>query len=388
MTAPSVTSTESASDYVEYASANYPSHTSEAIRSMGDLYTRKLWHQLGVSLLQFVTTSLPDNSAGSSPGGGTGGPGDDMAMRLYSSFILPSSSRLNQLVLARITASVAGSLSDPVAAAHLLEGALESRSRLGVGPATFLDAHLALLNLGKGVTAPVIDFLERGKTCLEKVVGEGEESVIVHSAYYRTAQAYYKVVGPPRNFYESALLYLSYTAAESMTADERYSLATDLSLAALTGEGVYNFGELVTHPILSSLRSTPNSWLLDMMLAASNGDVTKFAAVAASHEAAVSAQPALVSRADAVREKVTLLGLVDMVFRRPADDRTLKFADVAERCGVPEDRVEHMVMRALSLGLIRGSMDQVDGTVDVSWVLPRVLDHDQMKALAERFGQW
>ena len=30
-------------------------------------------------------------------------------------------------------------------------------------------------------------------------------------------------------------------------------------------------------------------------------------------------------------------------------------------------------MRALSLGLIRGSMDQVDGTVDVTWELPQVL---------------
>lgn len=69
----------------------------------------------------------------------------------------------------------------------------------------------------------------------------------MHSSYYRLASEYYKAVGPPDAFYRSALMFLAYTPLETIPADERYALATDISLAALTGEGVFNFGEVVSY---------------------------------------------------------------------------------------------------------------------------------------------
>jgi 26S proteasome regulatory subunit N9 len=47
-----------------------------------------------------------------------------------------------------------------------------------------------------------------------------------------------------------------------------------------------------------------------------------------------------------------------------------------------------MAMKAMSLGLIKGSMDEVEQTLQVDWVQPRVLDAAQMSHLAERFGEW
>lgn len=67
----------------------------------------------------------------------------------------------------------------------------------------------------------------------------------MHSAYYRLASEYYKSVGPPDAFYRSALMFLAYTPLEGIPQADRYMLATDISLAALTGEGVFNFGEVV-----------------------------------------------------------------------------------------------------------------------------------------------
>lgn len=41
-------------------------------------------------------------------------------------------------------------------------------------------------------------------------------------------------------------------------------------------------------------------------------------------------------------------------------------------------QVELLVMRALSRGLVRGSIDQVEQRVQIQWVRPRVLDREQV----------
>lgn len=41
-------------------------------------------------------------------------------------------------------------------------------------------------------------------------------------------------------------MFLAYTPLEGIPAEDQYNLATDISLAALTGEGVFNFGEVVS----------------------------------------------------------------------------------------------------------------------------------------------
>jgi 26S proteasome regulatory subunit N9 len=45
-------------------------------------------------------------------------------------------------------------------------------------------------------------------------------------------------------------------------------------------------------------------------------------------------------------------------------------------------------MKALSLGLVRGTIDQVSGTVEITWVTPRVLTTAEMASLGERLGTW
>ena len=44
-------------------------------------------------------------------------------------------------------------------------------------------------------------------------------------------------------------------------------------------------------------------------------------------------------------------------------------------------KIELLVMRALSLGLVKGSIDQIDSKIFISWVQPRVLDINQVSYL-------
>lgn len=43
-------------------------------------------------------------------------------------------------------------------------------------------------------------------------------------------------------------------------------------------------------------------------------------------------------------------------------------------------------MKALSLGLVKGSIDEVEGKVHMTWVQPRVLDRDQVISIMNYLG--
>lgn len=45
-------------------------------------------------------------------------------------------------------------------------------------------------------------------------------------------------------------------------------------------------------------------------------------------------------------------------------------------------------MKALSVGLVRGSIDEVDKRVHMTWVQPRVLDLQQIKGMKDRLELW
>jgi 26S proteasome regulatory subunit N9 len=334
--------------------------------------------------------------------------GTNSYLALFDKVILPVDKRMNQLTLARIASAVAFSLLDDppyrdgVAARAILENFLEKRDQLGPAAALHAESRLGMLGLamiargGEALTTePSVKALEearasidRNRPILAELADTESEAAVVHSAFYETAMTYRKAVGPPEAYYREAIQYVSYTSLSDLSIEEAYNLATDLSLAALTGEGVFNFGEIVAAPALRCLEGTDLGYLVELLSAGARGDVLGFRRVADANAEAIRAQPSLVSRAEAVKEKITLLALVNMVFERPSLERTLSFEDIADRVAVPVDQVEWVVMRALSLKLIKGTMDQVDETVDVNWVMPRALDESQMSELATRFGEW
>ena len=54
-----------------------------------------------------------------------------------------------------------------------------------------------------------------------------------------------------------------------------------------------------------------------------------------------------------------MMALLELIFNLPKNDRNIKFATIAEVTDLPLDNVEHLLMKAMSLNLIRGKMDEV-----------------------------
>jgi 26S proteasome regulatory subunit N9 len=198
-----------------------------------------------------------------------------------------------------------------------------------------------------------------------------------------------------------------------ISTTDYHQLAVDLCLAALTGDGVYNLGQVVEEQtvLLQYLKQQPSQfyWLVELLQSVADGNVLLFEELTQHRYAAeIARQPALVHRAAAVREKLTLLCLVWLVFQKASHERTLTFEELAQALHLQDqqqqpgsggsgggqasvsakDQVEWVIMRALSVHLMEGFIDQVDQTVTVTWILPRVLNAEQMQSLANSFAEW
>jgi hypothetical protein len=58
-------------------------------------------------------------------------------------------------------------------------------------------------------------------------------------------------------------------------------------------------------------------------------------------------QPILQENYAFLRQKICLMALIESVFKRNADNRTMSFQVIAEETRLPVDEVEHLVMKAL-----------------------------------------
>lgn len=366
------------------------------------LLSAKLYHQLTVSILGF--TSDKSNLCN------VNGSDSNNFFILYNDILsnpeLKLKPKLNPLMLARIAWNVAQTvvatephkgedvlmeLIDSFTAAHVASSSSPSRSTFAMGtPSAPPAPHAKLyaeskLHLLRMEEESIKTFLKENATLLKELsVSTESEVAAVHSAYYQTAMELYKRVGPADAFYKQAIQFLHYTPLPLV--EDVKGLARDLCLAALVGKGVYNLGTVVYEngTLLASLKGETDAYLVELMESAAQGDVGSFK-ILEEHRAQLEGSGCDIK---VIQEKIMLLGLVNMVFEKESGERTMNFTDIAERLQVDIEQVEWIVMKSLSLGLIKGSMDQVDGVVNVTWVMPRVLDEKMMLSLAERFGEW
>lgn len=138
------------------------------------------------------------------------------------------------------------------------------------------------------------------------------------------------------------------------------------------------------HPILDSLVNTPHSWLRDLLFAFNRGDLGGYAVL----ENNLSKSPLLDQHKTFLWQKISLSALTEAVFRRPPHDRAMTFATIASETHVQPQEIEILIMKALSLGLLRGSIDQVAQIARINWVQPKVLDMKQIDSMRLRLKDW
>ena len=148
---------------------------------------------------------------------------------------------------------------------------------------------------------------------------------------------------------------------------------------------MYNFGEILLHPILQTLKAdSERVWIIELLRAFNRGDIKRFEDLRPSW----STQSDLQSNELILQRKLRLLSLMELTFQRQATMRTLPFSLISQTAYVATDEVEQLVMKACSLGLVKGDIDEVDKVVRIRWVQPRVLDLGQVKIMSHNIKVW
>lgn len=363
--------------YLESRMSNATSSTEKAtFEKIADLHTRKLWHQLTEELKTLVYT-----------------PGVDDLKGLYEKFIKDFQAKLNPVSLVQIVVGISrGPMAEnPTNAIDFLTPHLTAESDQGKTVVTVSsEAHVLLLSEIARLRLRATDnegcknSIEESRELLDATF---EVAPLVNSAFYQAAAEYHKVVGTPSDFFKNALQFLAYTTPESLTAAEQLQWAFDIGIAALVGQDIYNFGEVLSHTVITSLKDGEHAWLYELLVAFHKGSLAEYDAVCARATEKMAEQSALVYRVEFLRQKITLLALMELAFTR-ALDRNISFDDVAAACRLPAKEVEYLLMRAMSLGLVSGHIDNVDEIVCISRVQPRVMTREPIGEMADRLKAW
>lgn len=363
------TTDKAVSEYLTALAAQHPEYA-EAVEGFESMWKRKLWHQLTDAVEEFFLKGNMTETG--------------RMVDFYDNFIKSFATRLNKLRLAQIVRRVSENYAEVLACKEFVEGVIEMVK----------DTDEAVLYLRTRL-ASVAQAQEDFKTCKsliddvrEKLDEIPDADPVVHSALTRVAMEYHRTKGTPTQYYKNALLFLHNTPADKLTEGERKAVAYEMSIAACVGPDIYNFGELLIHPTISTLEGGDHDWLFKMLVAFNQGSIEQLQGIIDAHASTLETMPAMVANKHILIEKITICALLELIFSRAADDRRFSYDEVAAATRRQLNEVDHVLMKGMSLGLVRGMIDEVDQCVDISWVKPRMLQSSQLVVLQGRLGTW
>jgi 26S proteasome regulatory subunit N9 len=349
----------------EAAASNDPTLAQEWSQ-LDDLYTRRLWHQLTKKLLEFVKHPALQKGR--------------LLIDLYENFIADFEMRMNALSFGEIIVCVTAQITDAKDAIAFLEKQ-EPKVKSHKEAAALFKITKGTIYLQKEknieATKNLIEEVDELLSALDGVTS-------VHGRFYLLQSELYSTTNETANYYKSALKFLGCTDMSTLSPEAQRTHAKNLILAALTGEGIFNFGELLAHPILTSLENTEDQWYFAVLKAFNKGDIKEFE----SYHYRWKTCQLLMDHQELLREKITLLCIMEMTFQRVATERQLSFAEISEAAKIPENQVEIYIMKAIAKGLIKGAIDEVGRKVHMTWVLPRVLNRQQIGGMISRLDSW
>ena len=129
---------------------------------------------------------------------------------------------------------------------------------------------------------------------------------------------------------------------------------------------------------MKSLLQSGFEWLYDLLQTLGNGQITEFAAAIQKHNQVIQRYPQIMKEIDYLKQKVAIIAFLEFVFQLDQNDRNIPFSEIARVCQIDLQVVEMLVMKAMSLSIVKGSIDEAKQTVEISWIRPRYLNKEHL----------
>lgn len=365
------------SEIIYTLKARHP-QTHDALDTISLLVSQKQIHQLTVEILKFLNQS-------------TGILSGDEFVRFFEGIVAKYAERMNPLELVRIIQRCSGHSSTPASVGfemldkfnHLL-----SKSKDALILSKVYRAHLHLskskdLSSTRTEIDSIADLL-RDPMWAHTVSGS------IRGLYHLQAAEMYLALGSnDLDFYANLVKYLTYTPMEEIVD---IPLRTkQAGVIALVNPAINDFGDLLSLRVFQDLDKGAAVWLVDFLRAVHLGDFARFDAAVHAHGLFLKQHESalMVQIESSLVKKLTMIALAELAaaYKSPSE-RSLTFATISVTCRVPIDQVETLVMTTMGTGLISGTIDEVDETVHITGVRPRMLDLAQMSVLKERIQAW
>ena len=229
---------------------------------------------------------------------------------------------------------------------------------------------------------------------LEEIVKSTEEDfssnieidASLYSQYYKLSTLFYEKKQDYDNFYNNAFQYLAYET--KISNEDKLNLCYKMCSAMLIGEKLYNFAELIEKDFFKLMHGTKYEWISNLILSFNLAKVDQFLSMVEQNKRKIKDNPILKDKMDFLPIKIRIAALLDLIFQKNKTERTLSFDEICKVCMTEEDKIEFIAMKALSLGLIKGYIDQVERKLIVNWIQPKYLDKEKISLMQERFTAW
>jgi len=349
-----------------------------AIEKFLPLLERKLWHQLTCAIEEEIASPWLQV--------------DDSLVIFYECFIKEFEQKINPIKMTQFAVAASRKYSDHAAAVTFLQTTMErmkpskqDKESAGEEANVIFNSEIAMHKLALDQMDETKELMKSDEKILDAM---SEISDLTYSFHYKLCAAYHQKRSSPAEFYRSMLQYLTYTPVDTLSTTQQCETARDLCLAACSAEAIFTFGELLQHPVLQALNGTEFEWMPAMLKALNVGNIQDYDKLCAAESGRISQFDAMKASEGLLRQKLSIAALIELIFRRKADERLIPFADIAEGTGLPLDQVELLLIKALSLKLIRGTIDEVDQNVHITWAIPHALDMDQISVMKDNLGSW
>ena len=348
----------------------------EPLESIAQLALKKQTHQLSIEILNFLDVAV-----------NSGVPGVDL-IDFFNNFVGQYSSKMSPAVLVKILGRCM--------APSDVEGSV------GLG---LLERHASQISkskdatvLGKVLTGEIylkkIKSLAEARTVIDSVSVALEDPIYalsvngsVRGSFHLVASELYLTLGNDLEFYRNLVKFLIYTPIAEISAETLARTTKQAAVIALVHPEINDFGELLSLPAFSG----SSAWIFDFLRSIHFGDFEAFERAVRTHTEELHQESDLLAKIDtSLRRKLTMIALAELAgFQTNEKNRRLSFDQISAHCRVPVSEVEELVMTAMGTGgLVEGVIDEVESSVVITAVKPRILDVDRLLILKTRIESW